>query len=51
MAAKLRCGTSGRIGRRALAGTQFARLLELTGGGDNRPIQPLNDRRIRLLGG
>ena len=51
MSAKLRRGTGGRIGRRVLSGTQLARLLEFTGGGDNRPVQPLNERRIRLLGG
>ena len=51
MAAKFRPGTGGRIGRRALSGTQLAQLPEFTGGGDNRPVQPLNDRRIRLLGG
>ena len=37
--------------RRTLSDAQLARLREFTGGGNNRPVQPLNERPIRLLGG
>ena len=37
--------------RRTISDAQLTALGALTGGGNNRPVQPLNDRKIRLLGG
>lgn len=37
--------------RRTLSEAQLAALRGLTSGDNNRPVQPLNDRPIRLLGG